>query len=132
MERIKLKKLLKRLKIKTCKGVKEIEITGICANSKLVAPGNLFIAKKGLSHDGTEFIPEAIAAGATAVLTDLYNPFLSDVVQIIHPDVNAIEALLAKEYYRLADEKLFLVGITGTNGKTTTACLVKQDRKSVV
>lgn len=125
MERIKLKKLLKRLKIKTCKGVKEIEITGICANSKLVAPGNLFIAKKGLSHDGTEFIPEAIAAGATAVLTDLYNPFLSDVVQIIHPDVNAIEALLAKEYYRLADEKLFLVGITGTNGKTTTACLVK-------
>lgn len=125
MERIKLKSLLKRLKIKTYKGVKDIEITGICANSKLVAPGNLFIAKKGLSYDGAEFILEAIAAGASAVLTDLYNPFLSDVVQIIHPDVNAIEALLAKEYYHLADEKLFLIGITGTNGKTTTACLIK-------
>lgn len=125
MERIKLKKLLKRLKLKTFKGVKEVEITGICANSKLVAPGNLFIAKKGLSHDGAEFIPEAIAAGAIAVLTDLYNPFLSDVVQIIHSDVNMVESLFAKEYYNLADEKLFLVGITGTNGKTTTACLVK-------
>lgn len=125
MERIKLKKLLKRLNLKSLKSIKEIEITGICANSKLVAPGNLFIAKKGLSHDGAEFIPEAVAAGATAVLTDLYNPFLSNVVQIIHPDVNQIESLLAKEYYNYADEKLFLVGITGTNGKTTTACLVK-------
>lgn len=125
MERIKLKNLLKRLKIKIYKGAKDIEITGICTNSKLVAPGNLFIAKKGLSHDGAEFIAEAIAAGATAVLTDLYNPFLSDIVQIIHPDVNAIEALLAKEYYHFADEKLFLVGITGTNGKTTTAYLIK-------
>lgn len=125
MERIKLKKLLKRLKLKPFKGGKEVEITGICANSKLVAPGNLFIAKKGLSHDGAEFIPEAIAAGAVAVLTDLYNPFLPDVVQVIHSDVNMVEALFAKEYYDLADEKLFLVGITGTNGKTTTACLVK-------
>src|SRR5476651_910519 len=110
---MKLKKLLKDISVQAVKGVKEIEITGICANSKLVAPGNLFIAKKGLSHDGAEFIPEAIAAGAIAVLTDLYNPFLSDIVQIIHSDVNAIESLLAKEYYNLADEKLFLVGITG-------------------
>lgn len=125
MERIKLKKLLKCLKLKKLKGVKEIEITGICANSKLVAPGNLFIAKKGLSCNGAEFIPEAVAAGATAVLTDLYNPFLPDVVQVIHSNVNEIESLLAKEYYNHADEKLFLVGVTGTNGKTTTVCLIK-------
>ncbi len=58
----------------------------------MVAPGNLFIAKKGLNVDGARFIPEAIAAGASAVLTDLYDPFYPQITQIIHPDVAAIEA----------------------------------------
>jgi UDP-N-acetylmuramoyl-L-alanyl-D-glutamate--2,6-diaminopimelate ligase len=122
---MKLKKLLKDIAVQEIKGSKEIEITGICSNSKLVAPGNLFIAKKGLTHDGARFIPEAIAAGAVAVLTDIFDPFLSSVVQIIHPDVAAIEAKLAATYYQHASDSLFMVGITGTNGKTTCTYLVK-------
>ena len=125
MERIKLKKLLKNIPVEAIKGSKDIEISGLCSNSKLVAPGDLFIAKKGLTHDGAYFIPDAIAAGASAILTDLYNPFFSHITQIIHPDVASIEAAIANEFYGHPSERLFLVGITGTNGKTTTSYLVR-------
>lgn len=124
MERIKLKKLLKNISVLAVKGSKEVEISGLCSNSKLVAPGDLFIAKKGITHDGARFIPDAIAAGAVAVLTDLYDPFVSNVVQIIHPDVASVEAAMAKEFFGHPSDRLFLIGITGTNGKTTTAYLI--------
>ena len=126
MERvIKLKKLLKNISVQAIKGSKEIEITGLTSKSRRVAPGNLFIAKKGLTADGAKFIPDAIAAGATAVLTDLYDPFYPDITQIIHPDVAAIESAIAKEFYSSPEDSLFLIGITGTNGKTTTAYLIR-------
>lgn len=125
MERVKLKKLLKNIDVLAVKGSKEIEITGLTSNSKLVAPGNLFIAKKGLQVNGARFIPDAIAAGATAILTDLYDPFFPNITQIIHPDVAAVEAVIAKEFYGHPTDRLFLVGITGTNGKTTTSYLVR-------
>lgn len=122
---MKLKKLLKDIPVLQIKGSKDIEISGICVNSKLVAPGNLFIAKKGRNDDGSQYIPEAISAGAIAILTDMYDPFLKDVTQLVHPDVAAMESLLAAHYYQHASNELFMVGITGTNGKTTTSFLVK-------
>lgn len=122
---MKIKKLIKEIPIANIKGSKEIEITGVCNNSKLVSPGNLFVAKKGRSHDGTQYIPEAVAAGAAAILTDIYDPSLKEVTQLIHPDVQSIEALLAANFYQFASNELFMVGITGTNGKTTTSYLVK-------
>ena len=122
---MKLKKLLKEIPLKQFKGSKDIEITGVCANSKLVAPGNLFMAKKGRLDDGALYIPEAIAAGAVAILTDIYDPSLKNVAQIIHPDVASIEGLLSAIYYQFPSDELFMVGVTGTNGKTTTAFLIK-------
>ncbi|MBI2742893.1 MAG: UDP-N-acetylmuramoyl-L-alanyl-D-glutamate--2,6-diaminopimelate ligase [Chlamydiales bacterium] len=122
---MKIKRLIRDLPDLVVKGSKDVEITGICGNSKTVAPGNLFVAKKGLTHHGSRFIPEAIAAGASAVLTDIFDPFLTGVVQLIHPDVASIEAHLAAIFYENPVDKLFLVGITGTNGKTTTSYLVK-------
>lgn len=123
---MKLKKLLKDLPITQVKGSKELDITGVCANSKLVAPGNLFIARKGRSEDGTAFIPEALAAGAVAILTDIYDPFIKhEVTQLIHPDVASIEGLLSAHYYQFPSTELFMVGLTGTNGKTTTSFLIK-------
>lgn len=123
--KMKLKKLLKDIPIREVKGSAEIEITGICSNSKLVSPGSLFIARKGLSDDGERYIPEAIAAGAVAVVTDILNPSLKNVTQIIHQDVALIEGMLAANYYQFPSDELFMVGITGTNGKTTTSFLVK-------
>lgn len=122
---MKLKKLLKDIPVKEVKGSKEVEITGICGNSKLVAPGNLFIARRGKSDDGADYIPEAVAAGAAAIVTDIYDPSIKTVTQIIHPEVGQIEALLAAHYYQFASDELFMVGITGTNGKTTTSFMIK-------
>lgn len=120
---MKLKKLLKDLDVEI-KGSKEVEVMGISSHSQFVAPGSLFIAKKGKTFDGTDFIPKAIETGAVAVVTDFYNPFLQTITQIITKDVAKLEALLAKRYYETDKHPLFLVGITGTNGKTTTAYLV--------
>lgn len=123
---MKLKKLLKDLPIHQIKGSKDLNITGVCANSKLVAPGNLFIAKKGRAQDGAAFIPEAIAAGAVAILTDIYNPFIDhEIAQLIHSDVASIEGKLSAHYYQFPSTELFMAGLTGTNGKTTTSYLIK-------
>ena len=122
MEQIKLESLLSHIPQALIKGSQDLAITGLCSNSKQVAPGNLFIAKKGLSVDGAKFISEAISAGACAILTDRYDPLYGEVTQIMTPDVLAAEAALAKAFY---PSRLFLVGITGTNGKTTTAYLVR-------
>ena len=122
---MKLKKLLKDLPSAQVKGSKDLEITGVCANSKLVAPGNLFVAKKGRTDDGHRYIPDAVAAGAVAVLTDIYDPSLKNIVQVIHPDVHGIEGMIAAQYYQNPSDELFMVGVTGTNGKTTTSFLVK-------
>ncbi len=122
---MKLKRLLKDLPIQKVIGSKDVEITGVCAHSGLVSPGNLFIAKKGLVSDGAKFISEAVAAGAAAIVTDLYDPFIPSVVQVICDNVSDVEAKLAATYYQYDPAALFLVGITGTNGKTTTSYLVK-------
>lgn len=122
---MKLKILLNELSGYEVKGSKEIFITGISANSKHIAPGNLFIAKKGKTYDGGEYIREAIEAGAHAIATDLYHPDLEQVVQIIHPNIASIESSLATNYYRHPSEKLLMIGITGTSGKTTTSYIIK-------
>ncbi|MBS0629721.1 MAG: UDP-N-acetylmuramoyl-L-alanyl-D-glutamate--2,6-diaminopimelate ligase [Verrucomicrobia bacterium] len=121
---MRIKRLIQQIADIEVKGSRETEINGLCSNSKLVAPGNLFIAKKGTKVDGAKFIPEAIAAGAVAILTDFYDPYLG-VVQLIHPDVSQIEAKLAAAYYQHPSSSLKMVGITGTNGKTTSSYLIK-------
>ncbi|MFI5343820.1 MAG: UDP-N-acetylmuramoyl-L-alanyl-D-glutamate--2,6-diaminopimelate ligase [Chlamydiales bacterium] len=122
---IKLKDLLKEIPGCLLKGSDEIAITGISANSKSIAPGNLFIAKKGQAHDGGVFISEAIDRGALAILTDRFDPSQTQVTQVVHPDPAAIESLIAAEYYRHPSDELLMVGITGTNGKTTTSFIIK-------
>lgn len=122
---MKLKKLLKDIPIKEIRGCSDILITGICSNSKFVSPGNLFIARRGLHEHGEKYIAEAIASGAIAIATDIANPFLKNITQIIHPDVALIEGMLAANYYQFPSDELFMVAITGTNGKTTTSFLVK-------
>ncbi len=123
--KVKLKQLIKGIPSLEIKGSKDIEVSGLCNNSKLAAPGFLFFAKKGTKQHGNSYISEVKAAGAVAVATDLFDPFLEDVVQIIHPDIIALEALIAERFYGYPSRKLFAVGITGTNGKTTSAYLIK-------
>ncbi len=122
---MKLKKLLKNLPIAAVRGSSEVEITGLCAHSKFAAPGALFLSKKGKEPSSGRYIAEAVSAGAAAVVTDLFDPFLRQVTQVIHHDPAALEPELARRYYGGPSEELLLVGITGTSGKTTTSYLVR-------
>ncbi|EKE08547.1 MAG: hypothetical protein ACD_17C00108G0001, partial [uncultured bacterium] len=120
---MKLKKLLKGLKVQV-KGNQDVEISGISIDSRQVAFGHLFIAKKGKVFDGAQFVPQAIDAGAVAVLTDIYDPFLKK-TQVIYHNVHELEAILAARFYSYPSEELFVAGVTGTKGKTTSAYLIK-------
>ena len=120
---MKLKQLIRGIEGIEVRGSREIEITGLCADSRVAAPGNLFIARKGKAHDGGQFIGKALDAGAVAVAHDLYDPFLK-ATQIISRDPGKLEASLAARYYGRPSEELFVVGVTGTKGKTTTTYLM--------
>lgn len=125
---MKLKELLKDIKEipnSQVHGSIDTVITGISSNSKLIAPGNLFIAKKGKTADGAKYIPEAIAAGASVIIAEQFHPEFAQVVQMIHPNVASIESTLAATYYQNPSQRMFMVGITGTNGKTTTSFIIK-------
>ncbi|NGX61256.1 MAG: UDP-N-acetylmuramoyl-L-alanyl-D-glutamate--2,6-diaminopimelate ligase [Chlamydiae bacterium] len=122
---MKLKKLIETLPISLYKGGKETEITGLCSDSRQAAFGDLFIAKKGSTEAGVVHIEEALASGAAAILTDTPNPFLQEVAQLLTPDIAAVEPLLAKRFYQDPSHSLSLVGVTGTNGKTTTSYLIQ-------
>lgn len=121
---MKLKQLIRGIEGLEIKGPKEITITGLCADSRMTAPGNLFIAKRGVAAHGSDFVEKAIAAGATAILSDLYNPFLK-ATQLICREPMQVEGKLAARYYGDPSEKLFVVGVTGTKGKTTTSYLIR-------
>lgn len=122
---MQLKQLIKEVPSLVVKGKKEIAITGISSDSRVVFPGNLFIAKKGGTTDGSYYLGDAINSGAVALLTDMYDPTFSQVTQLITGDIKAAEAALASAYYQFPSKKLFSVGVTGTNGKTTVSYIIK-------
>jgi UDP-N-acetylmuramoyl-L-alanyl-D-glutamate--2,6-diaminopimelate ligase len=122
---MKLKQLLKGIPSVEIKGSKDVEILGLCNNSQFAAPGYLFFAKKGSKLSGNQFIRDAELAGAVAIATDLFDPFLKNVVQVVHPDITTLETLLTERFYDYPSRQLLSIGITGTNGKTTCSYLIK-------
>lgn len=121
---MKLKKLCDGILGISIRGSKDVNISGLSEDSRMTAPGFLFFAKKGSFQDGAKFVLEAMNAGAAAIVTDLYDPFLS-VPQVICSDVAAFQGVLAAKYYGYPAKQLHMIGITGTKGKTTTSYLVR-------
>ena len=103
----------------------DIDITGVSMNSKLIDEGNIFVAIKGLSSDGHDFIDQAINSGASAIVTNGCDLGPLSVPQIEVDDTRKALSAIAAEYYGRPSNDLVVIGITGTNGKTTTAALTK-------
>ena len=103
----------------------DVDITGVSMNSKSIDEGNIFVAIKGLSSDGHDFIDQAINSGASAIVTNGCDLGPLSVPQIEVDDTRKALSAIAAEYYGRPSNDLVVIGITGTNGKTTTAALTK-------
>ena len=103
----------------------DVSITGISIDSRAVKPGHLFVALKGGSVDGNEYIPKAIDAGAAAVVGDRDISGLSvPYIRLEHP--RRALTWIAGSFYDWPGRKLTVIGVTGTDGKTTTTNLLYQ------
>ena len=121
---MKLKALIGRIpgEVST-KGNADIEISELCVDSRRAAPGALFFCTPGLHTDAHDFAPQAVEKGASALVVQRFLPL--DVPQVKVEDVRAAVSYIASEYFGNPSEKLMMLGITGTKGKTTTSFLVK-------
>ena len=100
----------------------EVEVSGVNIDSRLVEAGGMFIAIKGTQADGHAYIPSAEEKGATAIVCENIPEKQSpNVAYIVVPDAQAVAGKLATTFYGNPSQKLRLVGVTGTNGKTTIA-----------
>lgn len=122
-----LKELLLDIKVLASVGNQELEITGIEFDSRKVTPGSLFVATRGTAVDGHDFIAAAIEKGVVAVVCEQMPELTVDEVTYVQV-ANSADALglLAAAWYGYPSSKLTLVGVTGTNGKTTIATLLYQ------
>ncbi|MDE6334370.1 MAG: UDP-N-acetylmuramoyl-L-alanyl-D-glutamate--2,6-diaminopimelate ligase, partial [Muribaculaceae bacterium] len=117
--------LLRAIEPTEVKGSVTGTLTGITADSRAVVPGGMFVAVHGFNVDGHSFIPAAIAAGAAAVVCEEIPAGADNAVTWIRT-ADSAEALgrLASAWYGYPSRRLTLVGVTGTNGKTTIATLL--------
>lgn len=104
-------------------GATSTPITGVQHDSRRVSPGDLFVAVPGEQHDGSAFVGDALRRGAVAVIAE--HELSYDVPQLAVDDARAALGVAAESVYGMPTRTLHTVGITGTNGKTTTAYLVK-------
>jgi UDP-N-acetylmuramoyl-L-alanyl-D-glutamate--2,6-diaminopimelate ligase len=100
-----------------------VEVTGLAYDSREVAPGDLFFCVSGFQSDGHRFAPEAVRAGAAALV--LERPLSLGVPEVLVASARAAMAPAAARFYGEPARRLRVVGVTGTNGKTTTAYLVR-------
>jgi UDP-N-acetylmuramoyl-L-alanyl-D-glutamate--2,6-diaminopimelate ligase len=122
-----LKEILERIKVIEMLGNTDIEIGEICFDSRKARKRSLFVAVKGTKYDGHEFIQEVIAKGCIAVICERFpNLIKKEVTYVRVNDSAGALGMIASAFYSYPSEKLNLVGITGTNGKTTIATLLHE------
>ena len=122
---MKLSELLKSVSILQIVGPAETEITGVNIDSRKIEKGHLFVAIKGTQTDGHKFIAKAIELGATAILCeDMPEEKIESVSYLQVASTEDVVGQVATNFYGNPSKKLKLVGVTGTNGKTTIATLL--------
>jgi UDP-N-acetylmuramoyl-L-alanyl-D-glutamate--2,6-diaminopimelate ligase len=125
---MKLRDLLRHVPVRG--DVPDVEVTAVTADSRLVTPGALFVAIPGLQTDGAKFIAQAVEKGAVCVAAGFGRPDRGPAeaghyMWIEVDDPRAAVALIAANFYGRPAEKLALVGVTGTSGKTTTTKMIE-------
>ena len=122
---MRLERVLKGISVESIQGDDSIDISSICIDSRKCTQDSLFAAICGTNADGHNFIETAINNGATAILCqNLPETLMQNVVYVKVKDSSNALGMAASNFYDNPSEKLKLVGITGTNGKTTTATLL--------
>jgi len=120
---MKLSDIIAKIEAVQVLGRTDIEISAVCSDSRQVTPGALFIAVKGYASDGHAYIGQALEKGAAAVICEKMPADAAVPVILVENSRKAV-ALAADAFYGHPSGKLTLVGITGTNGKTTTVTLL--------
>jgi UDP-N-acetylmuramoyl-L-alanyl-D-glutamate--2,6-diaminopimelate ligase len=122
-----LKDILYKVSIEAVKGSTDITVNKIEFDSRKVQENDVFVAIRGTVSDGHEFIEKAIGLGATAIVCDtLPEVIASNITYIQVEDTNSALAFISANFYNNPSDKIRLVGVTGTNGKTTIASLLYQ------
>ena len=119
-----LNDLIKGIEILEKEGEGNPEITGVHYNSATVKKGGLFVAIEGFKTDGHKYIADAVKRGAAAIICSKLTPD-TDAVQIRVADCRKAEAKVSAEFFGNPSRRFKLIGVTGTNGKTTVTHLVK-------
>ena len=104
----------------------DVIISGINTNSEKISPGDLFIAIKGEKYDGHNFIKDAEGKGASAIIANNIKNSGSNKPQVIVENTRKAVSTVSSRFYDNPSTELKIIGITGTNGKTTTAYLLKE------
>src|SRR5262245_53525495 len=127
---MKLRELISGLNTRRVGGDLDTEILGLAYDSRHVSDGYLFFAIRGTRLDGNHFMPRAIAKGAVAVVSAL-EPIPAVAMPWIQvADERAAMAVIAGNFYSHPTKNLHLIGVTGTNGKTTTTYIVESILKA--
>ena len=124
---MKLKDILYKVAIEAVNGSTEVEVNAVHFDSRKIEVNDVFVAIRGTVSDGHNFIDKAISLGASAIICEeLPSTVLSQITYVLVKDTNEALAFLATNFYDNPSQKLQLVGVTGTNGKTTIASLLYQ------
>lgn len=121
---MQLSELIKAIQPKRIIGNQQVEIFGLAYDSRRVRPKGLFVAIKGANYDGHNFVAQAVKLGVQAVVVEKEQKIPDGITQIVVADSRLALGKLAAHFYSYPGKQLNLVGVTGTNGKTTVTSLL--------
>src|SRR4030042_6115504 len=122
---MKLGQLLEGLPDYDLDGQAELEIKGLGYDSRRIRAGDLFVAVRGNSQDGHDYINDAVRNGAVALVAEEFRGSYGEASRILVPDSRDALSKLSARFYENPCDKVQLMGITGTNGKTTTSYILE-------
>ena len=119
---MKLKSIIEKLDIVCMTADPETDILGISYDSRKTNPGDIFVAIRGLSSDGHAFIPSAVEKGASVIVCE--EAYEADAPYILVKNCRFALAMISAAWFDYPAQKMHLIGVTGTSGKTTTTHLI--------